>query len=202
MEASLFFIIIKCILTPIIAVFLVNKWNFFESVTIIPNDYAFEFGLAAYLGFLEWLYTKIVCKIKENEAKIECVFYCSGQQESIESNPAIQFRDEVAYINGKINVSGKVKKLCKNNVLIIIPNWVDIQIDGCEDLIIVENNVCKIKIDKIINSRGTNIETTSVKFKIGLIKNYSSNQEYATVIQPSLEKNFSYKFTYNKFNLN
>ncbi|MDU2265216.1 hypothetical protein [Clostridium celatum] len=202
MEASLFFIIVKCILAPIIAVFLVNKWNFFESVTIIPNDYAFEFGLAAYLGFLEWLYAKIVCKIKENEAKIECLFYCSGQQESIESNPAIEFRDEVAYINGKINVSGKVKKLCKNNVLIVIPNWVDIQIDGCEDLIIVENNVCKIKIDKIINSRGTNTETTSVKFKIGLIKNYSSNQEYATVIQPSLEKNFSYKFTYNKFNLN
>lgn len=202
MEASLFFIIVKCLLTPIIAVFLVYKWNLFESITFIPNDYVFEVGLAAYLGFLEWLYARLLCVIKENEAKIECLFYCSGQQENIESNPAIQFRNEVAYINGKINVSGKVKKLCKNNVLITMPNWVDIQIDGCDDLIVIENNICKIKIDKIINLRGDTVESTSVKFKIGLIKNYSSNQEYSTVMKPSLEKKFGYNFTYNKFNLN
>lgn len=53
MEASLFFIIVKCVLAPIIAVFLVDKWNLFKSITFIPNDYVFEFGLAAYLGFLE-----------------------------------------------------------------------------------------------------------------------------------------------------
>lgn len=202
MEASLFFIIVKCVLAPIIAVFLVDKWNVFERIAFIPDDYAFEFGLAVYLGFLEWLYAGLICKIKENESKIECLFYCSGQQESIESNPAIRFINEVAYINGKINVSGKVKKLCKNNVLITMPNWVDIQIDDCDDLIVIENNVCKIKIDKIINLRGDTIESTSVKFKIGLIKNYSSNQEYSTVIQPRLEKKFGYNFTYNKFNLN
>lgn len=202
MEASLLFIIVKCVLFPIIAVFCVSKWNLFKSISFIPNDKVFEFGLAAYLGFLEWLYTILVHKIKKNEAKIECLFYCNGQKESIESNPAIKFRNEVAYINGKINVSGKVKKLCRNNILITIPNWVDIQIDDYGDLIVIENNVCKIRINTIVNSRGDIIENTSVKFKIGLIKNYSSNQEYSTVIQPSLEKKFSYNFKYNKFNLN
>lgn len=202
MEASLFFTIVKGILMPILAMFLVNKWNLFESITFVPGEYMFEAGLAAYFCVLECLYAKVMSKINANEAKIECLFYCSGQQESIESNPAIQFRDEVAYINGKINVSGKAKKLCENSVLITMPNWVDIQINGCENLIIIENNICKIRIDRIINSREDTVESASVKFKIGLIKNYSSNQEYSKVIQPSLEKKFRYKFTYNKFNLN
>lgn len=202
MEISLIFTIIKGILLPLFAIFLVNKWNLFESITFVPEDYSFEAGLAAYFCILECLYTKLLCKVKAYEAKIECLFYSSEQNENIENNPSISFVNEVAYINGKIKVSGKAKRLCENNVLITIPNWVDIQIDGCENLIKIENNICKIKIDKIINSKEDYVESSSVKFKIGLIKNYSLNEEYSTVIKPSLEKKFGYKFVYNKFKLN
>lgn len=202
MEASLLFTIIKGILMPIFAMFLVSRWNLFESILFVPDDYRFEAGLAIYFCVLEFLYAKAISKIKANKAKIECLFYCSGQQESMTNIPVIQFRNEVAYINGKVNISGKAKKLCKNTVLITMPNWVDIQIDGCENLIMIEDNICKIRIDKIINFREDTVESASVKFKIGLIKNYSSNQEYSKVIQPRLEKKLGYDFTYNKFNLN
>ena len=46
-------ILIKAIIPPIIAMFILSKWNFCEYITFIPEDHCFESGLALYLAILE-----------------------------------------------------------------------------------------------------------------------------------------------------
>ena len=49
-------IILKAILVPIVAIFFLNKFNLFEHITFVPEEYQYEIGLTAYLALIEALY--------------------------------------------------------------------------------------------------------------------------------------------------
>ncbi len=51
--SSIIKILIKAVVLPIIAMFMLNKWNLCEYITFIPEDYRFEAGLALYMAILE-----------------------------------------------------------------------------------------------------------------------------------------------------
>lgn len=201
MNISLVITGVKGILLPLLAIYLVNRWNFFSYFSFIPKDKIFDFGLASYICVLECIYHIIITKINDNKVKIECLLYTKNQKKSINNIPNIEFQQDVAYVRGQITVSGRTKKACKNSIRLVFPNWVDIQNNNQNSLIIRDDNVCIININDIINSTDRYIEEATIDFNIGLIKNYCQDTEYTQIINPSLEKQFGYEFIHNKFNL-
>lgn len=49
-------IILKAILVPIVAILFLNKFNLFEYITFVPEEYQYEIGLTVYLALIEALY--------------------------------------------------------------------------------------------------------------------------------------------------
>ena len=49
-------IFLKAILIPIVTVWGLSKFNVFEYITFIPEDYQYEIGLTVYLALIEALY--------------------------------------------------------------------------------------------------------------------------------------------------
>ncbi len=201
MDISLLTTILKGIIVPLIAIFVVNRWNFFEVFSFIPEEYLFEFGLTSYILLEDCVFHVIKNKMKDNEAQIECLFYCNNQKKSINTIPNIEFQEDVAYIRGSIKVCGKGKKLCKNSIVLTFPNWVDVQIYGQDGLLTVNDNICSINISAIVNRREAYIEEATVGFKIGVIKNYSEDRAYTAVISPTLNNKWGYEFIHNKIDL-
>nr|WP_294490583.1 hypothetical protein [uncultured Anaerosporobacter sp.] len=198
MEDSIVVSLIKGIVMPLIAIFLLNCFNLFDYVKFIPSDFTFEVGLAGYLGILECVYFKLHKIFKSRKVNIECIFSCAGQHNSIDNTPQITFCNDVAIINGSLKVSGRTSKINKNTLLVSFPDWVDIQVkNNCG--ISVNNNTCKIDLSKMINKSDTMVEDALFKFKINIIKNYTADVEYSITIKPRLEKNLGYNFTSNKF---
>lgn len=201
MNMSLLITGVKGILLPLFAIYLVNRWNFFSYFSFIPNDKIFDFGLASYICILECICHLIISKINDNKVKIECLLYSKNQKKSIKNIPNIEFNQDVAYVRGKITISGVTKRVCKNSIRLVFPNWVDVQSDGQNRLITIDDKVCIINIKDIINSTERYIEEATIDFNIGLIKNYCQDTECTQIINPSIEKQFGYEFIHNKFNL-
>ena len=201
MDKSLFILIIKNIIIPLFTIYLVNKWNFFEIFTFIPTDKLFEFGLSSYLCIFQCIFYFIENKIIDKKSKIKCIFYSKNQRKNIDTTPDIEFVQDVAYVRGTIEVSGKGKRLSKTEIVLKFPNWVDIQVDNRDELITINNNDCIINISKFIPEGVNDIENATVNFTINLIKNYCGDREYSIVIAPSIKNSIYKEFRFNKFNL-
>ena len=72
--SSIIKILFKAIALPIIAMFVLNKWNLCEYITFIPEDYRFEAGLALYMALLEAVAEFIEYVIAKANATIICTF--------------------------------------------------------------------------------------------------------------------------------
>ena len=59
MDSSLKGIVFKAIALPLFAIFLVGKFNIFDSITFVPNEYSFEIGLTSYFAILDFIYFKL-----------------------------------------------------------------------------------------------------------------------------------------------
>lgn len=200
-ESSLVFTVIKGILMPIVAIFLVNGWNFFDSISFIPSDKVYEVGLTAYLCILECICFKVINLVKSNKSNIECVFFNSGADNSIDNTPEISFVNDVAYINFRLKLSGKAKKLRKNVLMISFPDWLDIQSVNNSSMSVIDNKKCKFILDKMISNSDTNVENVCITFKVAVIKNYTSDSNCSITLIPELEKKLLYEFSFNKFKL-
>lgn len=205
MTISLLGAFIRGVVFPLIAIWILGKYNIFNDISFIPSDKKFDVGLAACLGLFECFYVCISTKIKvfiaSNKSEVKCIFWCAGTTPEVSSTPHINFIEDTAHINVKVQVSGKTSKLSGNKILISFPEWLDVQTDN--DLgINVDKRVCIIDIDKIIDKNTDIIEDTYHTYKISVIKNYSSINGYGTTISPKLEKKFMSVFNSNKFKIN
>lgn len=202
METSFLLAIVKGIVLPTIAIFFLNRINIFDFISIVPSDSCFEFGLAAYLVLLECLYVKLMKFIATKKTQVECVFGCAGQNMNINSIPEMIFNNEVSYINVRVDISGNRKCLAKKKLLISLPEGLDVQVNSGK--VLVENNICKLDIEKIINGNSNMVESTYYRFKIGIIKNYSRNEEddgYGTEVIPELNNKAICNFKHNKLKI-
>ncbi len=141
--------------------------------------------------------------IAAKKAKVECVFWCAGQSMNINSIPEVVFNNEVSYINVRVDISGNRKCLVKKKLFIPLPEGLDVQVNN--NKVIVENNVCKLDIGKIINGNNNIVEGTHYQFKIGVIKNYSRDEEdegYGTEVIPELKSKRMCNLKHNKLKIN
>lgn len=91
--SSIIKILIKAVALPIIAMFMLNKWNLCEYITFIPEDYRFDAGLALYMAVLEAVAEFIEYFIAKANATITCTFYIDERREDRHTKPTIQMSD-------------------------------------------------------------------------------------------------------------
>ena len=201
MDSSLKVIILKAIALPLFAIFLVGKFNIFDSITFVPNEYSFEIGLTSYIAILDFIYFKLSKYIDLNhKASIECLFYSDKLSKKITNIPSVSFIEDVSYINCCITVKGGAKKLAKNALIISFPNWVDLQQTNGSAGIINDKNQFVIELGSIICIDDKIVEVSTVDIKIGLIRNQSPNN-YSTVVAPIIKKQFMMQFAFNESEL-
>lgn len=123
-------ILLKAILIPIVAVLGLSKFNLFEYITFVPEEYQYEIGLTAYLALIETLYGVGESFIDSKKAKVVCVFFKSETDKDRKNIPSI-ICDEtigVATIDCYIELTGNLERLRKCKLQMQLPSWLTAQI--------------------------------------------------------------------------
>ena len=123
-------ILLKAILTPLLAVFFLNKFNLFEYVTFVPDEYTFDVGLMLYLALIEALYEIIKQRLSKSMSEIECVFYERKDSIDIRNTPMFVCDSQtcVTTISCRIRLRGNVNSLRKCKLVLSLPEWLSSQL--------------------------------------------------------------------------
>lgn len=201
MNCNSIIVSIKSVLVTLISVFFVGKFNIMQVFSCIPEESKFTIGLSVYCVIVNSSLSKLYEHIYlNNRSYIECLFYTDKHSKSISNLPTITFIEDVTFINCKISVKGKSKRLCRNSLVISLPEWVDVDDFDNSILAVSKKNEIAISLDKIICKSNEISEWASVDIKIGLIRNQYKG-DFSIIITPRIKKSILMKFTSNKFNL-
>lgn len=189
--------LLRYLIVPIISIVIAAKFNILKCIKPIPDGVVLEACITIYLAIFESIYDKFILLIsKKFSLEAECVFYSKTKQ--IKNTPNITFADDVCTINCQINLKGHTRRGIKNNIRIIFPTWVDVQIDNC-GFITMRDNTAVISLSDIVNPKTTDVEE-SVNFKINMIKSIESVGREST-IKPVMKTGFLHKFSHNQFKI-
>lgn len=196
--SSIIKILIKAISIPIIAMFALNKWNFCEYITFIPEDYQFEAGMALYMAVLEAISEFIEYFIAKNNAIITCIFYTDERREDSHIKPIIQMSDNsmgVASIWCHIILNGSYKNFKKKELYIDIPQWFSVQLEANSSLK-QENRQIKWDISALLPEHDNGKEIyTEIRMKISFIRNEIN--DVSIFIEPTIKKSRGLKLVTN-----
>lgn len=196
--SSIIKILIKAVFLPIIAMFVLNKWNLCEYITFIPKDYRFEAGLASYMAILEAAAEFIEYLILKANATIICTFYTDERREDSHAKPIIIMNESsmgVASIWCHITLDGNYKKLRETEICLDIPQWFSAQLDADSSL---EQNNHQIKWNvSVLLPRHDNKKEihTEMRMKISFIRN-STNDVFID-LEPTITKKWGLAFETN-----
>lgn len=123
-------ILLKAILTPLLAVFFLNKFNLFEYVTFVPDEYTFDVGLMLYLALIEAIYEIIKQRLSKSMSEIECIFYEKKDSIDIRNTPVFACDPQmgVAIIHCRVRLRGNVNNLRKCRLILSLPEWLSSQL--------------------------------------------------------------------------
>ena len=191
-------ILIKAIIPPIIAMFILSKWNFCEYITFIPEDHCFESGLALYLAILEAIVELVEYFILKDKATIACIFYTNEQREDSSTTPIVQMSAKsmgVTNIWCHIILRGNYRKLVGTEICLDIPPWFSAQLDATSSLQ-QENRQIKWNVSALLPEHDNKKEIhTETRIKISLIRNNANNASID--LQPTVKKKRGLKFITN-----
>ncbi len=196
--SSIIKILTKAVVLPIIAMFMLNKWNLCEYITFIPEDYRFEAGLALYMAMLEAVAEFIEYLITKANATITCSFYTDERREDGHAKPTIRMSDSsmgIASVWCHIILDGSYKKLSGTEICLDIPHWFSAQLDANSSL---EQNDHQIKwnVSTLLPEHDNKKEVhTEMRMKISFIRNNAS--EASIVLEPTVKKKFGLGFETN-----
>lgn len=170
-------ILLKAILIPIVAVWGLSKFNLFEYITFVPEEYQYEIGLTVYLALIEALYGFGENFIDSKKAKVVCVFFKSETDKDGKNIPSI-ICDEtigVATINCYIELTGNLERLRKCKLQMELPSWLTAQISASDTVLSYIGNQLIWEFNKMLPETGISNQSATYKNKISLIKNISGN---------------------------
>lgn len=191
--SSIIKILLKAVVLPMIAMFMLNKWNLCEYITFIPEDYRFEAGLALYMAILEAVAEFIEYFIAKANATITCTFYIDERREDRHAKPTIQMSDRsmgIASVWCHIILDGNYKILSGTEICLDIPQWFSAQLDANSSL---DQNNHQIKWDVSTllpehdNKKDVHTET---RMKISFIRN--NENDASIVLEPTIKKRFGF----------
>ena len=131
--SSIITITIKSVLAPILAMYLLSKYNLCNYLLFIPNDYKFESGVTLYVAIILVLVDIVILCINNSKARIQCVFYSDFNNESIVNRPEIVLKANqlgVSSVYCHLIIEGNYKSLKETCIDMEIPSWFHIQSDG------------------------------------------------------------------------
>lgn len=193
-------IMLKAILIPIIAVLCLNKFNLFEYITFVPEEYQYEIGLTVYLALIETLYGFVENFINSQKAKVVCVFFELETDKDGKNVPSI-ICDEtigVATINCYIELAGNLGRLRKCKLQMELPSWLTAQVSTSDTVLSYAGNLLIWEFDKMLPETGISNQSATYKSKISLIKNTSGNN-ISIKLEPQMKKIKGIGFETNGF---
>lgn len=195
-------IILKAILIPILVVWCLNKFNLFEYITFVPEEYQYEIGLTVYLALVESLFGFGENFIDSQKAKVVCVFFESEADKDEKNIPSI-ICDEtigVATINCFIELTGNLGRLRKCKLKLEVPSWLTAQVGTSDTVLSYAGNLLTWEFDKILPETGISNQSATYKGKISLIKNISGNN-ISIKLEPQMQKIIGVRFETNGFKI-
>lgn len=189
----------KSIILPIVVVVLLNCFNLFVYITIIPEEYRYEVGLTVYLAVAEAVYGFIGNFIEKKRAHVRCTFYLSEADKDINNNPAIVCDSNglgVATLNCQFEISGNLKRLRKCKVYMELPEWLSSQVSSSDIVLDYSMNKLKWGFSRLLPETGLNGQTAKYRNKISFIRT-TSESNLSIVLKPQLDKCFGVSFETN-----
>lgn len=185
--------IIKHFILPLIAIFIIVKFNLFSYIRFIPEDYRFEGGLAVYLGIIGSIYESIENALEKKKAKITCTFYVYDKE--INNIPTIVCDDNsngTAFLNCHIELEGNLKKLRNSSILLSLPEWLTSQVSS-NDIVLNYNNNNQLlwTFDKLLPERGNQNQKAEYNQKIPFIIN-RADSSLSILLKPQIEQTKRY----------
>lgn len=161
-------ILLRSILGPLFAVFLVSKINIFDFITLVPDDVKYEAGLTVYLAFSEAVFL-IIGKIAENNcAAVTCIFFTRESEVDINNTPAISCSIGTASIKCRVSLAGSARILRSTSLHLVLPVWLSSQIEKSNRILQYENQAVLLSLGSLIpnnNRKKTEVEiTVSIPF--------------------------------------
>lgn len=196
--SSIIEILIKAVVLPLIAMFILNKWNLCDYITFIPEDYRFEAGLALYMAILEAIAEFAEYFIAKASATITCTFYMDERHEDSHTRPSIQMSENsmgVASVWCHIILNGDYKKLLGTEVCLDIPQWFSAQLDANSN---ITQEACQIKwnVSTLLPEHDNRREIhTEIRMKLSFIR--TEETDASIVIEPTVKKKIGLEFETN-----
>lgn len=179
---------IKAILIPLIAVVGLNVLNIFDYVTIVPQEYKFEFGLTIYLAICEAIWEGIKRKCSSLCATINCIFYTKEEEKTIKNTPTIicgASTMNVSKIKCQILLNGNPDYLYKSKLQFSLPEWLSSQVPSSNRVLKYENNLLTLHFDRVIVNNGQKSISISQIIEIPFIQN--ADDEFLSItLRPQL----------------
>lgn len=196
--SSIIKILIKAVALPIIAMFMLNKWNLCEYITFIPEDYRFDAGLALYMALLEAVAEFIEYFIAKANATITCTFYIDERREDMHAKPTVQMSGSsmgIANVWCHIILDGNYKKLLGTEICLDIPQWFSAQLDANSSLE-QDNHQIKWNVSTLLPEHDNKKDVhTETRMKISFIRN--NENDASIVLEPTIKKRFGLGFETN-----
>lgn len=196
--SSIIKILIKAVVLPFIAMFMLHKWNLCEYVTFIPENYRFEAGLALYMAILEAIAELAEYFIAKANATITCTFYTDERHEDGHTRPSIQMNENsmgVASAWCHIILNGNYKKLSGTEVCLDIPQWFSTQLDGNSN-ITQEAYQIKWNVSTLLPEHDNHKNVyTEIRMKLSFIRNEAT--DVSIVLEPTVKKKIGLEFVTN-----
>lgn len=171
---------ISIIGVTLLAIYLVQVFNIFEYVSIVPVDDVEEIGLTAYVSILElirgWVFDWAEKYILEGQSMVTCAFALKGDDVDINHNPSTELRDgnSIRSVDISIKVKGNKKRIAKGKVSVKFPDWVDIQNSNRETKARIQGRVWNIDLKDVVE-HGDNVVDLDRKYGVSIIKNRSDD---------------------------
>lgn len=184
-----------------ISVYILNQFNIFTYFLFIPESLKNEIGLVVYNTIVQALWEFIANKMNKRKAKIKFIFYISGQNADINTNPTIECKTSInaASINYSIEISGNSKKLKKCNLYLQLPTWLSSQLDKKDTILFYEDNKIKWDFNNLVVGNCNIDNPSNITYKLYFISNINNN--LSLYLKPKLIKGFGIKLETNSLHI-
>lgn len=185
--------LIKAIITPISAVYFLDKFNICDYLLFIPDEHKFDVGLSLYLAVLEMGAEFLENLCSNTVAEIECVFYSDKDNKNINTIPHFvcdSDSDGVTNIYCEVKVKGNIQKLKKCKLIMDIPEWVTSQVPKTNRVVQYSDNRIMWSFNKFLSDSAiADGSGTGTTITFPLI-NSTKDEIMSEVIRPTLKKPF------------
>lgn len=182
-------IALEALLIPLIAMFLLHKFNLFNYITFIPENYRFDAGLTCYLAILEALFETVIYFLSKQQADIVCVYYRDKREMNITNAPVIVCEESMggtASFRCHVKISGNIKRLRSAGISMELPSWVTAQIERNDLVMSYENNTLSWDFKRLLPEKSDFEQFAEYDSKIGIIRTQADNS-LSIKVQPQFQ---------------